>query len=114
MVSLLNSYSKKYDSNQYGKSDYWEDRYQREKPEDVFDWYIFYASNGRTERIIKGEQSLRDIIFHEICADEELPTTCPILNVGAGNSRMSEEMLEEGYTNITSIDISFFVVKNMI
>lgn len=29
-----------------------------------------------------------------------------ILNVGAGNSKLSEEMYEEGYHNIVNIDIS--------
>jgi EEF1A lysine methyltransferase 4 len=36
-----------------------------------------------------------------------------ILNVGAGNSRLSEEMFEEGYTQITNIDISNVCVKAM-
>jgi EEF1A lysine methyltransferase 4 len=36
-----------------------------------------------------------------------------ILNVGAGNSRLSEEMLEEGYNSITNIDISNVCVKAM-
>jgi len=36
-----------------------------------------------------------------------------ILNVGAGNSRLSEEMFEDGYQHITNIDISFTVVKQM-
>jgi hypothetical protein len=35
------------------------------------------------------------------------------LVVGAGNSRMSEEMFEEGYTNIANIDISLTVTKAM-
>jgi len=33
--------------------------------------------------------------------------------VGAGNSRLSEEMYEEGYTTITNIDISNVCVKAM-
>ena len=59
MVSLLSSYSKKYDSNQYGKSDYWEDRYQRDMG--VFDWYMRFASASRAEGVANGA-GLRDII----------------------------------------------------
>jgi len=33
--------------------------------------------------------------------------------VGSGNSRLSEEMFEEGYSNITNIDISNVCVKAM-
>lgn len=36
-----------------------------------------------------------------------------ILNVGAGNSRLSEEMFEEGYTSITNIDVSNVCIKAM-
>ena len=36
-----------------------------------------------------------------------------ILNVGAGNSRLSEEMYDEGYQNICNIDISLSIVKFM-
>jgi 2-polyprenyl-3-methyl-5-hydroxy-6-metoxy-1,4-benzoquinol methylase len=36
-----------------------------------------------------------------------------VLNAGAGNSRLSEEMHEEGYANITNIDISNVCVKAM-
>ena len=35
------------------------------------------------------------------------------MNVGAGNSRLSEEMFDEGYHNITNIDISSTVIKAM-
>jgi 2-polyprenyl-3-methyl-5-hydroxy-6-metoxy-1,4-benzoquinol methylase len=33
--------------------------------------------------------------------------------VGAGNSRLSEEMFEEGYTHITNVDISNVCIKAM-
>jgi 2-polyprenyl-3-methyl-5-hydroxy-6-metoxy-1,4-benzoquinol methylase len=33
--------------------------------------------------------------------------------VGAGNSQLTEELLQEGYLNITSIDISSVCVKAM-
>lgn len=36
-----------------------------------------------------------------------------VLNVGAGNSRLSEEMFDEGYETITNVDISQAVTKTM-
>ena len=53
---------------QYGKQEYWEDRYQKDKEQ--FDWYQRY--NG-----------LRDIITQHVQHNYQ------ILNVGAGNSRKS-------------------------
>jgi len=37
-----------------------------------------------------------------------------ILNVGAGNSKLSEEMYEDGFRDMTNIDISTVVVEQMI
>lgn len=36
-----------------------------------------------------------------------------ILMVGAGNSRLTEDMFDDGYTTITNIDISKVVVDQM-
>lgn len=36
-----------------------------------------------------------------------------ILVLGCGNSRLSEELFDEGYTNITNIDISMVVIEAM-
>ncbi|CAI2380445.1 unnamed protein product [Moneuplotes crassus] len=77
---------------QYGKPEFWEDRYQRDT--DPFDWYQKY-------------EGIKDIITQYI------NTSSTILNLGCGNSRMSEEMYEEGYENITNVDISPSVIKAM-
>ncbi len=72
---------------QYGKSEYWEDRYQKDK--EPFDWYQRYGG-------------IRDIITQYV------QPTFQICNVGAGNSSkcqfqinlyigLSEEMFDEGY-----------------
>merc|ERR1712187_808228 len=77
---------------QYGKSEYWEERYTRD-PE-PFDWYQRWAG-------------LKDTLL------KYLEHTSAILMLGAGNSRLSEEMWEEGLHNITNIDISMVVTKAM-
>mmetsp|Transcript_62899 Transcript_62899/g.162592 ORF Transcript_62899/g.162592 Transcript_62899/m.162592 type:complete len:208 (+) Transcript_62899:80-703(+) len=77
---------------QYGKSEYWEERYTRD-PE-PFDWYQRWA--GLKDTLVGYMQ----------------PTHC-VLMLGSGNSRLSEEMYEEGFHNITNIDISQVVTKAM-
>jgi len=77
---------------QYGRSQYWDDRYTRD-PE-PFDWY---------QRWDGLKDTLKDI----------LQPSHNILVVGSGNSRLSEELYDEGYTNITNIDISMVVVEAM-
>eukprot|EP00928_Gymnodinium_smaydae_P072785 TRINITY_DN56083_c0_g1_i1.p1 TRINITY_DN56083_c0_g1~~TRINITY_DN56083_c0_g1_i1.p1 ORF type:complete len:208 (+),score=50.63 TRINITY_DN56083_c0_g1_i1:94-717(+) len=77
---------------QYGKVEYWEERYTRD-PE-PFDWYQRWAG-------------LKDTLL------EYIRTNNAILMLGCGNSRLSEEMYEEGYQNITNIDASSVVIKAM-
>merc|ERR1712151_880780 len=77
---------------QYGKPEYWEERYTRD-PE-PFDWYQRWAG-------------LKDSLL------EYIQPSHSILMLGAGNSRLSEEMYEEGFHNITNIDISMVVTKAM-
>lgn len=86
--------------SQYGKIDYWEDRYSRylthwfRRDPEPFDWYQRFSG-------------LKDILTTHVEKGHK------ILNVGAGNSRLSEEMYEEGYSTITNIDISNVSTKAM-
>ena len=77
---------------QYGKPEYWEERYQKDKEQ--FDWYQRYSG-------------VKDMITQFIQPNYQ------ILMLGCGNSKMSEEMFEDGYRNITNVDISFTVIKQM-
>ena len=76
----------------YGKLEYWEDRYS--KRTEPFDWYQVYTG-------------IKEIISPLIEKENK------ILNVGCGNSRMSEEMYEDGYENITNIDFSNKAISQM-
>ena len=76
----------------YGKEEYWEDRYMKDR--DPYDWYQRYSG-------------VKDMITQYIQHDNE------ILMLGCGNSRMSEQMHEDGYPNITNIDISQTVIDMM-
>ena len=79
----------------YGDASYWEDRYKScEDP--TFDWLEDYSS-------------LKTIIS-DLNINKETGT---VLNLGCGNSEMSEEMYDDGYHNIVNIDISHNVIKYM-
>ena len=77
---------------QYGKLEYWEERYTRD-PE-PFDWYQRYSN-------------LKDILIQYI------KPTDNIIHIGCGNSRLSEEMFEDGYQTQTNIDISNVIIQYM-
>ncbi|CAM9482898.1 unnamed protein product [Choristocarpus tenellus] len=78
---------------QYGKTSYWDDRYTKD-PE-PFDWYQRYSG-------------LKDWIAQFIRKDDN------ILMVGAGNSRLTEDMYDNGFANLTNIDISRVCTEQMI
>eukprot|EP01084_Bolivina_argentea_P144224 253109_1 len=76
----------------YGLVSYWDERYQTD-PE-PFDWLQHFPG-------------LSNIISDHVSKDHS------ILMVGAGNSRLSEEMLEDGYLAVTNIDASSVVIEQM-
>mmetsp|Transcript_4187 Transcript_4187/g.13771 ORF Transcript_4187/g.13771 Transcript_4187/m.13771 type:complete len:207 (-) Transcript_4187:149-769(-) len=77
---------------QYGKAQYWDERYTKD-PES-FDWYQRYAG-------------VSDLLAKYVKKDDA------ILMAGCGNSRMSEDMLDDGYASITNVDISRVVIDQM-
>ncbi len=60
-----------------------------------FDWYQRYAA-------------LKDLIGQYVRKDDG------VLMAGCGNSKLSEDMYEDGYTHITNVDISRVVVDQML
>lgn len=77
---------------QYGKTAYWDERYTKD-PE-PFDWYQRYSG-------------VRDLIAQYVKKEDN------VLVAGCGNSRLSEDMYEDGYSSIANIDISRVVVDQM-
>lgn len=69
----------------YGSHAYWEDRYKRD-PE-AFDWYQKYSG-------------LKDIITQYVRKSDA------ILHIGCGTSKLAEEMNDDGFSSIVSIDVS--------
>ena len=78
---------------QYGDPKYWDKRYT-EYAGTTFDW-------------LENFETLEPLFDH-YCRPEHR-----FLQVGCGNSVLSEQMYDAGYVNITNIDISGVVIKQM-
>jgi SAM-dependent methyltransferase len=76
----------------YGRLDYWESRYSRDT--EYFDWYQRWPH-------------IKPFVV------EHVQKTGQILNLGCGNSRLTDEMYDDGYVNIMNIDYSSTVIRNM-
>ncbi|XP_007433820.1 methyltransferase-like protein 13 isoform X1 [Python bivittatus] len=77
----------------FASSEYWE-RFFRERGERAFEWYGEWPGLRSTlGRYLRPRDS--------------------ILVVGCGNSELSEQLYDEGYHNIISVDINELVVKQM-
>ena len=73
------------DNKNYKDPDYWNSRF---KSEDSFEWLVEYKD-------VKNNIS-------SILQDK----TCKILQLGCGNSNFSDDLYQDGFTDITNIDIS--------
>lgn len=70
------------------RKDHWERVYQKQSPTEV-GWYQAYP-----------ESSLK--LINNTCAE----THCKIIDVGGGTSILSKHLLDQGYRNLTVLDIS--------
>ncbi|KAM3143476.1 hypothetical protein pb186bvf_004537 [Paramecium bursaria] len=80
---------------EYAQPNFWDDRYKEHKGN--FDWYVEWP------------QLQKFLSDGPMKIDKE----AKILMVGCGNSKLSEQMYEDGYQNILSIDISETIVQRM-
>merc|ERR1711939_940024 len=77
---------------QYGRPEYWNERYTKDT--EPFDWYQRYEGIKST-------------------LDRYVQPSHKVLMVGAGNSRLSEELYDNQVKYITNIDISEVCVNHM-
>lgn len=77
---------------QYGRPEYWNERYTHDA--NPFDWYQRWSG-------------LKNVI------SEYLNVESKILIVGCGTSRLSEDLFDQGFTNITNIDLSSVCIQIM-
>eukprot|EP00743_Colponemidia_sp_Colp-15_P004248 GILK01004584.1.p1 GENE.GILK01004584.1~~GILK01004584.1.p1 ORF type:complete len:609 (-),score=85.86 GILK01004584.1:151-1920(-) len=79
---------------EYASADFWDERFR--KTSGFFDWYASY-------------RELKPLFKSHFPHPDQMAT----LMVGCGNSKLSEEMFKDGYTDITNIDISSVVIEKM-
>jgi len=79
----------------YGNSSYWDERYAASNGE-IFDWYQSY-------------QNLKSQLLPYLNVDSEFEILIP----GCGNSSMGAELYDDGFLNITNIDVSSVVINQM-
>lgn len=76
----------------YGCPIYWDNRYAKAGPESTFDWLESYAT---LENLLKQFITAKDM---------------RILVLGCGNAEFSEDLYDDGYTNVVNVDISSVVI----
>lgn len=86
----------------YRKKEYWDERYER-----------FSHSPNNSESLDKDYEwfkSYADIKEH---LSPFLSPSSRILVLGCGNSRLGQDLYEDGYQNVVNVDYSEVVIKNM-
>ena len=98
-------------SNDYGSPSYWDERYSAAAHKEAktqgkdgdFDWYNSYASL---------RFAIRKFLVPEESSEDEAEDK-EILVAGCGNSTLGCDMYDDGFKNITNIDISEVVINQM-
>jgi 2-polyprenyl-3-methyl-5-hydroxy-6-metoxy-1,4-benzoquinol methylase len=83
----------------YSSKPYWDNRFSTSAP--LFDWYCTY---------LQLKSFLSYVSFNP---RSNLTKYDQILNIGSGNSLLSEQMSKDGYLNIHNLDISDVAVAKM-
>lgn len=82
----------------YGEATYWDQRYEKEAAEgqQTYDWLGDYA---RFKEFIEAATGGR--------------RDAKLLDLGCGNARLTEELFDDGFKDITGLDISPVVIEQM-
>ncbi|GAO46159.1 S-adenosyl-L-methionine-dependent methyltransferase [Saitoella complicata NRRL Y-17804] len=75
---------------------YWQDRYTTTTDSSTFDWLITYTQLGP--------------LIHALLSTYNAPR---ILNVGCGNSTLSRDLHDDGFSNLVSIDYAPSCIEQM-
>ncbi|KAJ3732090.1 S-adenosyl-L-methionine-dependent methyltransferase [Lentinula guzmanii] len=82
-------------NDEYGTKQYWNQRYAQEANGASFDWFKSYSE-------------IADIL-RNLIPDKH----SKILMLGCGNSKLSQDMYDDGYSNIVNTDYSTIVIEKM-
>ena len=93
-ASAADSFDDDHNNRKFALKEYWNERFETEES---YDWLL----------------TLRDIEENLLPLLPPARSACKILMVGCGNSSLSRDLYELGYTSITNIDFSEVVIKKM-
>ncbi|KAJ4474577.1 S-adenosyl-L-methionine-dependent methyltransferase [Lentinula edodes] len=82
-------------NDQYGTKQYWNQRYAQEADDAFFDWFKSYSEISDILRSLIPDKRSR------------------IIMLGCGNSKLSEDMYDDGYHNIVNTDYSSIIIEKM-
>ena len=77
----------------YGEAKYWDDRYTKAGKEASFDW-------------LENFETLKSTLEPYLVSPD-----MKILILGCGNAEFSENLYDEGFTNIVNVDISSICIE---
>lgn len=83
----------------YGEAAYWDDRYKEDGADSYYDWIGAY---DRFQEFIEAAAT-------RVGGGRGVA----ILDLGCGNARLSEDMYDDGFLNITAVDISQTAISMM-
>ena len=97
----------------YAEIEYWNERYQNQ-PKKTYEWLFKWSEVKELieKECVKGIYEGGKIVDDEKAKD--IRRTYQVLHLGIGNSEMSEEMYDDGYTqcNVNN-DLSFVCINQM-
>ena len=92
----------------YGELEYWEKRYASIGSNEVFDWYLPYATKDSSGCVVVG-LGLRS----ELLAAVGVPDNRKVLVVGCGLSLLGEGLASDGFADVTCVDFSLAAIEHM-
>ncbi|OHT16231.1 Phosphoethanolamine N-methyltransferase-related protein [Tritrichomonas foetus] len=82
------------DLPEFGETEYWDDRYKKEEDK-LFDWYFDW--NRVSKLLTQYTNNHKE----------------KVLVLGCGNSPLSADLLDDGFSSVYSIDVSSVVIEKM-
>lgn len=96
----------------YGNKDYWDSRYEQQ--DGKYDWYLGYdAFKDQMLPFLNVGPGPNDENPSNNANDGKPRSDSKVLVVGCGNSDLSEDMVNDGFKEVISIDYSPVVVEKM-
>ena len=93
----------------FGLKEFWEARYSTLTQNATYDWYCSWSD---VSKLIYSQCGAFDV-FRKKKAEGKKPESPVVLHLGCGNSTLSEELYDDGITNVHGIDFCNKVIDLM-